>query len=243
MNAIILCDLKNYSLKEQTEKTAISLISINNEKILKKQLDILKNCGIINIYLTVGFGGDAIIKFVRDKYFDDFNINIIVNYFWETLNSSHSLLLALEKMPKESFILFEGNKIFNQELITSLLNNPNKNICVVRKKTKYSPRSLKVVVNKHSRIIRIDKDKLGYKKKKWLKKPKIVGFSSGIYKFTNITNRIHQELKRTPSTCNFEYSINEMLKANQFYPLAIQEPMKLIKCRNIFDLKKAQEII
>lgn len=245
MNAVILCDLKKYSIKFSTERILCSFLEINNEKILKKQVDILRNCGIINIYLVVGFKSEKIISYFQEKIFDDLNIKIITNYYWEYNESAFSLLLALEKMPKqEPFIVFEGNKIFNQEVIQEILNNPIPNLCLVRNKHNYSNGSLKVLVNgRTGRIQKIDKEVvcIDYQKRRWMRKPKIAGYSLAIYKF-EITNKVREELKRTSPKNNFEYTVNELLGLNIIHPLRITEKMKIIKFINYLDFNKAQEM-
>jgi choline kinase len=105
-----------------------SLLTIENETILGRQLRILRSCGIADITVVTGFEQDKI----RDTFADD--NRIVYNPDYDSTNSVISLWMAREFMT-EGFVALNADVIFTEKSIKRLLADRNTYSLLVDKNT------------------------------------------------------------------------------------------------------------
>lgn len=93
----------------------------DGESIMKKQIDnISKFFDINNVTVVVGFKKDLIMERFPQ-------VNYVYNPFFDRTNTSKSLLQALKKHRGSSVLWFNGDVVFDENLLTLLLNDIESN--------------------------------------------------------------------------------------------------------------------
>lgn len=91
MRAILLAAGMGTRLRPLTENTPKSLIKINEEPLLERQLKFLKEIGIEEIYIVTGYLNEKF-EYLKEKY----NVNLIYNKYYNKYNNIYSMFLAKE---------------------------------------------------------------------------------------------------------------------------------------------------
>ena len=105
-----------------------ALLNVNGDIIIEKQINYLKNVGIDDIYVVVGY--------MKEKFeylIDKFNVKLIVNPFYNVRNNYYSLFLLKEKLDNcyiiPSDVVMYSNPFSKNELYSwyMLTNVPDMN--------------------------------------------------------------------------------------------------------------------
>ncbi|MFC1546628.1 sugar phosphate nucleotidyltransferase, partial [bacterium] len=95
-------------LRPKTLEIPKSLISICGEPFIAHQLRLLKNKGIKDVIISIGYKGGQIIDFIKDG--KDFGVNIsYANDGSELLGTGGAILNALDFINNESFFVMYGD--------------------------------------------------------------------------------------------------------------------------------------
>ncbi len=93
----------------------------DGESIMEKQLkNITKYFDINDVTIVVGFKKDLIMERFPE-------VNYVYNPFFDTTNTSKSLLQALKKHRGKSILWFNGDVVFDENLLSVLLNDIQEN--------------------------------------------------------------------------------------------------------------------
>ena len=167
MKAVILAAGEGRRLRPFTETMPKVMLPVANKPILEHVLDALKNTGVDEVILVVGYKKEVIMD-----YFKDYK-SIKIKYATQEkqLGTSHALLQAKNHV-KGSFIVLSGDNIIDKKSIQKLIQN----------KSDYS-----ILIKEHSHpskygVVYLEKQAL----KKIVEKPKEETgkfISTGIYKF------------------------------------------------------------
>ena len=161
MKAIILAAGSGIKSHEMTESIPTCLMKIGKETLLQRQIKILKDRGINDIVIIVGQEGNC---------WNIKNINliiktgekVIINPINAQTPSSSSLILGLKYFKKNPFLVIDGDTVFEESLIKSILKNKSKNVLLVENvKPHRKGNKVKIEKNKIIEISReIDSDKI-----------------------------------------------------------------------------------
>jgi len=177
MKAVILAAGEGKRLRPFTETMPKVMLPIANKPILEYVVDAVKNSGITEIIIVVGYKKEVIMEHFKD--YEDVDIKYVVQD--KQLGTAHALLQA-KKHVKNSFIVLSGDNIIDQKSISNLIKD----------KSEYS-----LMIKEHPHpskygVVFIEKNIL----KKIVEKPKEdIGkfISTGIYKLPkNIFNKIEE---------------------------------------------------
>jgi CTP:phosphocholine cytidylyltransferase-like protein len=111
MNAIILAAGMGKRLLPATLNRPKPLLIVNSQPIIERQIILLKEAGINDIHIVVGYLGDSF-KYLINK----FNVNLIYNPKYNDINNIYSLYLAKEFLLDSLIIegdIFLTRNIFN----------------------------------------------------------------------------------------------------------------------------------
>jgi len=178
MKAVILAAGEGKRLRPFTETMPKVMIPVANKPILEYVVDAVKNSGIDEIILVVGYKKEVIMEYFED--YEDVKITYVVQD--KQLGTSHALMQA-EGHIQDSFIVLSGDNIIDQRSISKLIKNESK-YSVLIKKHSYPSKYGAVFVEKN--IL-----------KKIVEKPKeeTAGFiSTGIYKLPSSVFEIVEDL-------------------------------------------------
>jgi len=176
MKAVVLAAGEGKRLRPFTETMPKVMLPVANKPILEHVLDSLKNTGIEEIVIVVGYKKEVIMEYFKD--YDDIKISYVTQD--KQLGTAHALLQAKNKI-KNTFIVLSGDNIIDQKSITKLIENKEKYSILIKQHPSQS---------KYGAVF-LEKNKL----KQIVEKPeKEVGkfISTGIYK---LPKTIFKEIK------------------------------------------------
>ena len=181
MKAVILAAGEGKRLRPFTETMPKVMIPVTNKPILEHVFDALKNTGIDEVFLVVGYKKEVIKEYFKE--YKDIKITYVEQD--KQLGTAHALLQA-KKHIEEPFIVIPGDNIIDQKSTIKLIED----------KSEYS-----LLIKEHPQpskygVVFIEKEKL---RRIVEKPPEEIGefISTGIYKFPknvfNIIERISSE--------------------------------------------------
>ena len=178
MKAVILAAGEGSRLRPFTETMPKVMLPVANKPILGYVVDAVKNSGIDEIILVVGYKKEVIMEYFED--YEDVKITYVIQD--KQLGTSHALM-QVEEHIQDSFIVLSGDNIIDQRSISKLIKNESKYSVLI--KEHYYP-------SKYGAVF-VEKNIL----KKIVEKPKeeTAGFiSTGIYKLHSSVFEIVEDL-------------------------------------------------
>lgn len=231
MKALLLSAGLGSRLAPITDSVPKSLVTVNGESILFKQIDNLITNGINDITIVSGYLSDILKQAVWSKYK---NIKIIENTDYQKTNNMYSAYLAKELFNDELFMM-NADVFFDSDIIRQMLICENKSVIAVDK-GRYNNESMKVICN-GNRVTSISKA---------ISKDDTYGTSIDVYKFSK------SGAKAFIDRCEFyieenkelnlwsEVALNDALEMDEFLACDIYGRWLEIDDKN--DLKMAEDI-
>lgn len=152
VKALILAAGLGTRLAPITNDRPKSLVPVNGQPILLKQIDNLHKNGIYDITVVSGYKAEFLEKAVHEKYPD---IQIIESVDYATTNNMYSAYLAKEAVCGHEFLMMNADVFYDASVITTLLACDAMNAIVTDIGT-YLEESMKVV-EKGGRLVQISK--------------------------------------------------------------------------------------
>ena len=136
----------------------VGFLEIFDSTLIERTIKILLKLNITKIIIAVGYKSEYYKKLSK-KYN---NITIVENKKYKTTGNMYSLYL-LRKYLQEDFLLLEGDLIFEESLISLLLNFKEKNVTMIDTSTSDKEDSLYVNIKKDE-LLNISKGKYSLEK-------------------------------------------------------------------------------
>jgi len=187
---IILAAGVGSRLRPMTNDKPKCLVSSADKAILQYQLDSYIAADVRDIYIVVGYEGNAIKEYC--KHIADLNIVIIDNPIYEDTNNMYSLYLTKEFADGKEFVLNNADLTVPSELVSRMLADSRPDL-VAADVGYYTDESMKISVANDEYIVNIAKD---------IQADDSLGCSIDFYKFSRessqtffaeISNIIEQE--------------------------------------------------
>ena len=154
MKALILAAGRGSRFGELTKEKHKTLLPVAGVPLLERILQGLKEVGIREVWIVIGYKADMIKKEIGTSY-DGLKINYIYAKDWEKGNLYS--LLAAKKFLKDKFILCMSDHLFEPKIVKKLLNtNSNCAVTLAVDRTRCSPEDTKVLEH-NGFIIKIGK--------------------------------------------------------------------------------------
>ena len=122
--AVILAAGPGSRLLPHTANAPKCLTAIGGFPILQYQLAALRQCGIEDVVIVVGYLSDHIRGFVREP------VTYVENIDYASTNSSHSLWLARERL-RDGYVHLNSDLLFEPAMLRALLDAPAENAVIV----------------------------------------------------------------------------------------------------------------
>jgi len=121
----------------------------NGKSILEHMINALKNAfSIDDVYIVVGFKKDLIMEAFPDTGF-------IYNQYFDSTNTSKSLLKAIKKFEKSSILWLNGDVVFEPEILEHLKSWTDKDISFVSvNKTRCGEEEIKYTLDQDKKYIK-----------------------------------------------------------------------------------------
>lgn len=128
--AIILAAGEGKRLRPLTDEQPKCLIPIAGKSFLERTLTALDQIGLHNICIVAGYYSDLVKEFV-DSHFHNVNARVCVNPDYAETNNAYSLALGLKKCEDHSFLLLDGDLLYDFQLLESLINDRRQDVVIV----------------------------------------------------------------------------------------------------------------
>ncbi|MBT7903315.1 NTP transferase domain-containing protein [Candidatus Woesearchaeota archaeon] len=233
MKAIILAAGQGKRLLPLTNELPKCLLEVKEKSLIEIILDRVSYAGIKDVIIVIGFGQSKII----DKFgtvYKGMDIEYIYNPIYAKTNCIYSLWLAREQLI-DGGIIINGDTIFNENILKSLLSTKHKNAAVVdMNSTRLDEDAMKVTI-KNNCISEISKN-IPFETSQ--------GHAIGVYKFSK--EGMAEYFKEIETLVNSNITnINHLVPLNNFvnkYDLNIVSTNGLswTEIDRLLDFKKAQ---
>ena len=132
MQAIILAAGMGSRLKELTKNNTKCMVKVNGVTLIDRMLHQIEKNKIDRIIIVVGYKGEILKEYINSL---DIKIPItfVENPIYNKTNNIYSLYLAREYLTKDDTLLFESDLIFEDNLITMLIDDPRLTLALVDK--------------------------------------------------------------------------------------------------------------
>ena len=170
MKALILAAGLGTRLAPLTNTLPKSLVPVNGQPILLKQIDNLLENGVEDITVVSGYKADVLSEAVRSRYP---GVHIIENGEYADTNNMYSAYLAREHMDGSGFLMMNADVFFDASVVEALLAFPAEN-AIVTEIGAYLEESMKVV-QQDGRLVQISKQ---------ICRAEAFGTSIDVYKFS-----------------------------------------------------------
>jgi choline kinase len=172
MKAAILAAGVGSRLRPITSNKPKCLVRVVGRPILDYQIKAFASAGVKDILIVAGYQAQKVREYC--KHIKDVNIKIIENTAYETTENMYSLYLAMNYLERQSFILSNGDVVFDAEIAYRVINSNCSDVIVVDSGA-YFVESMKVTVDEYGYINDISKK---------ISVDKAFGSSIDIYKFS-----------------------------------------------------------
>ncbi|HPV70768.1 MAG TPA: phosphocholine cytidylyltransferase family protein [Candidatus Magasanikbacteria bacterium] len=155
MDAIILAAGQAKRLKPLTNDLPKCLLEISGTTIIDHQINCLKQNGIKNIILVVGFQSKKLTDYVSQKH-PSINFEFIINNQFETTNAAYSLWLAKNHL-NNAVIYLNSDSFFHPRIIEQIIKSKKDSITAIQR-TPWDEEEVKVKIKNKSLIVEMGKD-------------------------------------------------------------------------------------
>ena len=130
MQAIILAAGMGRRLKKLTKDQPKCMITVNGIPMIERMMKQLDHFHLDRIIIVTGHKGEELQSFVSSLPLST-PVTYIDNPVYKTTNNIYSLYLAKDQLLMDDTILLESDLIFEQEVLTQIINDPYPNLALV----------------------------------------------------------------------------------------------------------------
>ncbi len=157
MKAIILAAGSGTRMNPYTHDKPKCLLDIGGVSILEHQINNIRDCGINEVAIVVGFRFERVEDFLRSFDGLGMRINTLYNPFYQSTNSLVSLWIARSELD-EDIVVMNGDDVYEIDVLDKALSVRNEKICLpIKRRSRYEREDMKVIVD-DGRISKISKE-------------------------------------------------------------------------------------
>ena len=132
MQALMLAAGMGKRLGAYTNNQTKCMVRVGGKTLLEHAADALREAGIRKFVIVVGYEGEKLMAFAREKL-SDLELEFVVNRDYATTNNIYSLYMAREQLMADDTILLESDLIYEPRLIRELVEADAPNMVAVAK--------------------------------------------------------------------------------------------------------------
>ena len=155
MKAFILAAGVSRRLYPHTYDIPKCLLEVGGKPIIHYQLDALKNLGVIDIIMIVGYHREMLMINV-EKNFPDLNFNFVINHHYFETNTAYSIHIGRDKLDSQ-VLLMNADVIYPKALLEKVFSSNYKTVLAVDIKA-CGKEEVKVIDGGQNKIVAIGKD-------------------------------------------------------------------------------------
>ncbi len=155
MKAFILAAGVSRRLYPHTYDIPKCLLEVGGKPIIHYQLDALKNLGVTDITMIVGYHREMLMMNV-EKNFPDLNFNFVINHHYFETNTAYSIHIGRDKLDSQ-VLLMNADVIYPKALLEKVFSSNYKTVLAVDIKA-CGKEEVKVIDGGQNKIVAIGKD-------------------------------------------------------------------------------------
>tara|TARA_A100000164_G_C21852439_1_gene745700 strand:+ start:319 stop:1038 length:720 start_codon:yes stop_codon:yes gene_type:complete len=155
MKAFILAAGVSRRLYPHTYDIPKCLLEVGGKPIIHYQLDALKNLGVTDITMIVGYHREMLMMNV-EKNFPDLNFNFVINHHYFETNTAYSIHIGRDKLDSQ-VLLMNADVIYPEALLEKVFSSNYKTVLAVDIKA-CGKEEVKVIDGGQNKIVAIGKD-------------------------------------------------------------------------------------
>ncbi len=132
MQALMLAAGMGKRLGAYTNNQTKCMVQVGGKTLLEHAADALRQAGIRKFVIVVGYEGEKLMAFAREKL-SDFELEFVENRDYGTTNNIYSLFMAREQLAADDTILLESDLIYEPCLIRRMVEAEAPNMVAVAK--------------------------------------------------------------------------------------------------------------
>ena len=134
MQAIMLAAGMGSRLGKYTKDNTKCMLDVYGKTLLERAIDSLLNANINKLILVLGYKKENVKKYIKETKLDEkIEIEFIDNDIYDKTNNIYSLYLAKDKLIQDDTILLESDLIYDESVISELVNSKYKDAALVAK--------------------------------------------------------------------------------------------------------------
>ena len=132
MQAIILAAGMGKRLGEYTKNNTKCMVPVNGTPLIDRALSQLSRLSLNRVVIVVGYEGKQLMDYLGTEY-HGLKIEYVNNPVYDKTNNIYSLALAKDKLQEDDTLLIESDLIFDDGMLSLLIDNPQPNLALVAK--------------------------------------------------------------------------------------------------------------
>jgi choline kinase len=155
MKAVILAAGCATRLRPHSDDTPKTLLPVGGVPILRRTITSLLRCGFDQFVIGTGY----LEHMVRDAvatWFPALDVTFVTNKDFRTTNNAYSLLLCRPHVERDSFILLDGDVVFDLEVIEEIVDR-GPDCLAIRSVGEIGLEEVKVTADNEDRVLAIGK--------------------------------------------------------------------------------------
>lgn len=132
MQAIILAAGMGKRLGELTKGNTKCMVKVNGTPLIDRVMNQLSKQPLNKVIIVIGYKGQELKEYLGAEY-NGMPIEYIENPIYYKTNNIFSLSLAKHRMQEDDTLLLESDLIFEDSMLSMLIDDPNPNIALVAK--------------------------------------------------------------------------------------------------------------
>lgn len=139
-------------LGEFTKNNTKCMVPINGERLIDRVIKQLIPYELSRLIIVTGYEGQKLKEYIGTRYDEKIRIEYIDNPVFDKTNNIYSLALAKEEMCKDDTILLESDIIFDDRMLSLLIEHPDKDLALVAKYESWMDGTM-VTINQEREIL------------------------------------------------------------------------------------------
>ena len=167
-------------LKDLTRDNTKCMVEVNGVKLIDRLLGQLAKLQLQRVIIVVGYKGKELREYIEKEWGgkDALKIEFSENPVYDKTNNIYSLALVKDKLQEDDTLLIESDLIFDDRLVSMIVDNPYPNLALVAKYESWMDGTM-VTIDKDCNIVNfVPKKAFNYKEvDKYYKTVNIYKFS------------------------------------------------------------------
>lgn len=156
MKAIILCAGIGSRIRPLTDDKPKPLVVVAGKTILGRMVEASISVGITEFVVVTGYRAEQITTFLTETY-PQASFTFVYNEHFEKTNTGYSVLLAEPYVRGEDFIKFDGDVVFEDEVLRRLIADQASSALCIDTRIRLEAEEVKVVLDENKRVLEVGK--------------------------------------------------------------------------------------